>query len=191
MIDNPYAGKEIGRIRNGSKISIFYDGRKSLVNAAAAKRLNRLIASTSATSSWMSLAAGAYKEYQFSEEFGTFLGRNGRHAYTKWAEKAGKYAEVIAEAKAASRVAGSLSTAGTAVSLGFASYDYFNSDMGVGNTFMYGAELTVARISSSGSPQGLAVGLGWELGRATTTLPPYQRWRNNTWMPWRLENMGY
>jgi len=39
--------------------------------------------------------------------------------------------------------------------------------------------------STLGGLNGAAWGLGWEIGRAITTIPAYQEWKQNTWMPFR------
>ena len=45
--------------------------------------------------------------------------------------------------------------------------------------------------STFGGLYGAAWGIGWELGRAITSLDSYQKFRQNTLMPWRKENLGY
>jgi RHS repeat-associated protein len=45
--------------------------------------------------------------------------------------------------------------------------------------------------STFGGLHGAAWGVGWEMGRAITTIPSYQEWKQNTWLPWRKDNLGY
>ena len=190
LVDNPYAGQEVARLqRPNGQIDIFHEGAKTLVDIEAAERLGKAISRTGGMLSYMSVATGVYSQYHYSEELGTFLGRNGRHAYIAWGAR--KYAPVIAEAKAAGKMLGAVSNTMGALAVGAAGYEYFNSDMGIESTAFFAAEVAVARYSAVGGPQGIAVGVGWEAGRAVTQLPPYQRWRNRTWMPWRYRKLGY
>jgi len=34
-------------------------------------------------------------------------------------------------------------------------------------------------------------GVGWEIGHAITNIPSYQEWKQETWLPWRKEKLGY
>ena len=45
--------------------------------------------------------------------------------------------------------------------------------------------------STFGGIYGAAWGIGWETGRAITTIPAYQRWKHNTWLPARQKLLGY
>lgn len=45
--------------------------------------------------------------------------------------------------------------------------------------------------STFGGLVGASWGIGWELGRTITTIPTYQQWKYDTWLPWRQQNLGY
>lgn len=42
-----------------------------------------------------------------------------------------------------------------------------------------------------GGIHGAAWGIGWEIGRAITTVPSYQSWKQNTFLPWRSRTLKY
>lgn len=46
-------------------------------------------------------------------------------------------------------------------------------------------------VSTFGGAVGAAWGVGWEVGRAITTIPFYQQWKVEVWYPWRKEKLGY
>ena len=45
--------------------------------------------------------------------------------------------------------------------------------------------------STFGGIYGAAWGVGWEAGRAITTIPAYQQWKQETWLPFRQDVFGY
>lgn len=45
--------------------------------------------------------------------------------------------------------------------------------------------------STLGGIYGAAWGVGWEIGRGITSFGWYQNWKQETWLPWRKENLGY
>jgi hypothetical protein len=45
--------------------------------------------------------------------------------------------------------------------------------------------------STFGLVHGAAWGVGWEIGRGITSIPSYQEWKKNTWLPWRKETLKY
>jgi RHS repeat-associated protein len=45
--------------------------------------------------------------------------------------------------------------------------------------------------STLGGQYGAAWGIGWEAGRWITYRKFYQQWKQETWYPWRKENLGY
>ena len=90
-----------------------------------------------------------------------------------------------------SRVFSGASRSFAAVGAGAAVYDFSKTNRDAHNYVMLGAELGMTRLSMAAGPLGVAAGVGWEMGRAVTNIPAYQRWRNGTLMPWRYRNFGY
>ena len=45
--------------------------------------------------------------------------------------------------------------------------------------------------STFGGIYGAAWGIGLELGRTISTFDWYQDFKQNTWIPWREEQLGY
>jgi len=38
---------------------------------------------------------------------------------------------------------------------------------------------------------GTGWSIGWEIGRTISNTPTYKEWKQNTWLPWRKENLRY
>ena len=174
LIHNPWAGEEVSRDVVDNRLQIAYSGAVVGINMEAASRLGQLLSSTGTGFGYMSLTTGILAEYHYSKTFNTFLGWNGRHAYTSWAQAANKYAPVIADAKAMRNIIGGASTAFSAVGAASAAYDYSQSSQGAAAKIRLGAELSVA-YASNRSPYGIEVGVGWEMGRIATSFGPYRR----------------
>ena len=81
---NPYGGREISREGSAHQLSITYEGSTKLRSKESAARLQQIISGTGSAAAMMSAAFGAAGEYHYSAYYNTFLGRNGRHAYTSW-----------------------------------------------------------------------------------------------------------
>ena len=100
--------------------------------------------------------------------------------------------------KAASRVATGLKVTG----YGLGAYNAFditrqynNGQIGMNGLITEQSSNTFSTLSGllggSWGLYGAAWGVGWELGRGITTIPAYQEWRDNTWYPWRNENIPF
>ncbi len=58
------------------------------------------------------------------------------------------------------------------------------------NGFQRGLEHTSSGIGAI-PVIGTSWGVGWESGRAITNIPSYQKWKQNTWLPYRRRILGY
>nr|WP_315224923.1 RHS repeat-associated core domain-containing protein [uncultured Flavobacterium sp.] len=59
------------------------------------------------------------------------------------------------------------------------------------NGITFATEQSSNLYSTLGGTYGAAWGIGWEAGRWITYRKTYQQWKQDTWYPWRKENLGY
>lgn len=71
----------------------------------------------------------------------------------------------------------------------WSTYDsYSNNQI---NGFTFAIEETSNAYSTFGGTNGVCWGIGWEIGRWTTSWDAYQKWKRETVLPWRREKLGY
>lgn len=93
---------------------------------------------------------------------------------------------------------GKVNTATTALKWtgrGLGAYNAYQIDKqfnaGQINTTTMFLEQGTNAFSTFGGIPGASWGVGWEIGRAITNIPSYQEWKQETWLPWRKEKLGY
>ena len=97
----------------------------------------------------------------------------------------------FAESSRFARNAANLSKGIAIASIGVAALDLYRSDRRTLDYARATAEASVGAVSGFGGVAGLAIGVGWELGRLVTQHPSYQYVRNDWWMPLRQRKFGY
>src|SRR5690554_425674 len=99
--------------------------------------------------------------------------------------------QYVTDKAVAKNVSRGFNTAGKALGA-YNSYSIYQQHKGGEiNDFQMVAEQGMNTFSTFGGTVGAAAGIGWELGRAVTTIPAYQRFKHETWLPWRQRNLGY
>jgi hypothetical protein len=128
-------------------------------------------------------AASTASEMYFSKTFGTWMGKNFKMYKQTWggngiAGGKNKFGKSTSNAiKWSGRIVGAYS--------GYKTIEQrVNGEIGTGWMF---AELGTTGVSAWCGLYGAAWGVGWELGRALTTLDAYQEFKFNFWYN-RMEN---
>jgi hypothetical protein len=128
-------------------------------------------------------AASTASEMYYSKTFGTWMGKNFKMYKQTWggngiAGGKNKFGKSTSNAiKWSGRIVGAYS--------GYKTIEQrVNGEIGTGWMF---AELGTTGVSAWGGLYGAAWGVGWELGRAITTLDAYQEFKFNFWYN-RMEN---
>jgi RHS repeat-associated protein len=155
----------------------FNVGVPSSVSGSNSKELNSFSIYSSSSG-----LAGALKH---SNQFG-WIGESGiRHSSSYF----GQASFAPGLQSTAARIARPLKLLGNIG--GVLSFGEVANQMGQGNYAQGALEAGFAGAGLSSHPFGVAASFGWEIGRAITTIPAYQRLKMNTLIPLRMKTFGY